>query len=99
MFAAMAFVKDHARAPTKEEKAAFAWRALLACWAVSILSMILIALVTGAGVGNLFRSFNFAFVLVGLGIIAFVSLLYYVAIRGSFGWFAKVLVRQRAASG
>jgi hypothetical protein len=97
LFASMAFAKDHARAPTSEEKTAFAWRALLAVWLVSLLcAAVFIAVLVPAGeVRNFLSSFATGSALaLAAGFFLFISAIHYVAIRWSFGWYAR-----RAAGG
>lgn len=92
-FASSAFAKDHGRPPTREEKSAFAWRALLCVWGVSLLcSVALVALLVPAReLGATLRSFTSGSMLALVaGVVLFVSGLHYVAIRWSFGWYARL---------
>lgn len=97
-FAAGAFAKDHSREPSSAEKGAFAWRALLATWLVSlVLTGIALAIFSNASevrsVGGFLRSgSNLA--LVG-GTLLFVSAIYYVGIRWSFGWYARLAAARK----
>ena len=96
-FASAAFAKDHARAPTREEKAAFAWRALLSVWLLSLVfSVVFMAiLVPASEVRSMLRMFTSGSTLVWIGgLFLFLSVIHYLAIRWSFGWYAK-----RAAGG
>lgn len=89
--ASAVFGKDHARAPTREEKAAFAWRALLCVWLVSLVfSIVLLALLVPASeVRAMLRNFTSGSMpILAAGIVMFISVLYYIAIRWSFGWYA-----------
>ena len=98
MFAASAFVKDHSREPTAEEKGQFAWRALLATWLVSlVLAVIVVSAVSTAAEARAVLKFllsGSALAIVG-GTLLLVSAIYYVGIRWTFGWYA----RQVAARG
>lgn len=99
--AAAFFAKDHARAPTKEEKAAFAWRALACTWLVSLLMsvVVFVLLVPASDMGVFFRAVTSGSALgLGIAIFVFTSLIYYVAIRWSFGWYGnRAGVRSDAA--
>lgn len=91
--AAWKFTKDHDREPTPEEKKTYAWQALVSVWAVSI--------VLAAGVLAIFLSTNETkallsvmvsktFLLIFAGGALFISVIYYIAIRWSFAWYAKL---------
>ena len=98
-FAAAAFARDHSRPPTSEERGAFAWRALLSTWVVSLVlaAMLLAFLVEPAELRALYRTLMSATALtIAAGAMLFVSAIYYVAIRWSFGWYAKLAAGQRA---
>lgn len=91
ILAASAFVKAHARPPTREETKAFAWRALLSTWLVSLVltAFVLVALMPGSLRGlsrGLFSGMGLVFV---LGAFLVISAIYYVGIRWSFGWYGK----------
>jgi hypothetical protein len=97
--ASAVFAKDHARAPTSEEKAAFAWRALLCVWLMSLAASItlLALLVPASELRAMLRSFTSGSMpALAAGIVAFISVLYYVAIRWSFGWYAGRAARRGA---
>lgn len=99
--AAAQFAKDKARAPTAEENAAFAWRALLVTWLIALLLMAVVSLVflsaaeSQALQQELLRVLHSGTALaLGAGVFLAVSALYYAVIRWSFGWFAKVALRR-----
>jgi hypothetical protein len=97
IFAAHSFAKDHEREPTAEEKRTFAWWALCASWLVSLAAVAVVAALTPSpGVLNVVRSLNGAFFVIVCGMVFFVSALYYLSIRWSFAWFAKLTAGQRA---
>lgn len=97
-FAASAFVKDHGRNPTKAEKGTFAWRALCATWLVSLtLTILFLAVfVSAAEVAAFTRALKSGTGLAfGIGAVLFISTIYYIGIRWSFGWYAQMAVKQR----
>jgi hypothetical protein len=97
--ASAVFGKDRDRAPTREEKGAFAWRALLCVWLVSLaFSIVLLALLVPAGeLRAMLRSFTSdSMPVLAAGIVVFISVLYYIAIRWSFGWYAGRAARRGA---
>ena len=92
LFASMAFAKDHARAPTNEEKSSFAWRALLCVWLISLLcaAVFIAVLVPASEVRSFLRTFTSGSALaLAAGFFLFISAIHYVAIRWSFGWYAR----------
>jgi hypothetical protein len=98
IFAASAFVKAHARAPTREETKAFAWRALLSTWLVSLVltALVLVFLMPGSLRGlsrGLTSGMGLVFV---LGAFFVISAIYYVGIRWSFGWYGKQAAARKA---
>jgi hypothetical protein len=98
MFAASGFSRDHARAPTDEERKSFAWRALLNAWAVSLLltTAFLVLLGELGSALAILRTMKLSVVLiVGAGAIVFMSAIYYIAIRWSFGWYANLVASKQ----
>jgi hypothetical protein len=97
-FAAAAFAKDHSRAPTSAEKATFAWRALLTTWLASLLLAALVLTIFSDGseirATATFLTSGSTLALV-VGTFLFVSAVYYVAIRWSFGWYARLAAERR----
>lgn len=98
ILAASSFVKAHARAPTREETKAFAWRALLSTWLVSLVltALVLVFLMPGSLRGlsrGLFSGMGLAF---ALGAFLIISAIYYLGIRWSFGWYGKQAAARRA---
>lgn len=98
ILAASSFVKAQARAPTREETKAFAWRALLSTWLVSLVltAFVLVALMPGSLRGlsrGLFSGMGLVFV---LGAFLVISAIYYVGIRWSFGWYGKQAAARKA---
>ncbi|MDP3700314.1 MAG: ABZJ_00895 family protein [Hylemonella sp.] len=96
--AAWKFAKDHGREPTIEEKKSYAWQALLSVWVISlILAIVMFAAFLSPseakGVLTVMGTWQTTYLVIGLGISVFVSLVYYVAIRWSFAWFAKLTCR------
>jgi hypothetical protein len=92
ILAAAAFVKAHARAPTREETKDFAWRALLATWLVSLVltAIVVLVLLPAGEARSLFRGLSSGMGLVFvLGAFFFVSVIYYFGIRWAFGWYGK----------
>ena len=92
-FAAAAFAKDHSREPTSAEKSAFAWRAVLATWLVSlVLAGMFLAVFSSAaevrGILGVLKSGSMLALMVGT--LLFVSAIYYLGIRWSFGWYARL---------
>ncbi|MGQ2978458.1 MAG: ABZJ_00895 family protein [Polaromonas sp.] len=98
ILAASSFVKAHARAPTREETKAFAWRALLATWLVSLVltAFVLVVLMPGSLRGlsrGLTSGMGLVFV---LGAFFVISAIYYLGIRWSFGWYGKQAAARKA---
>lgn len=95
MFAAMKFTKEHQREPTLAEKKSFAWQALLGLWVVSIfLFGVILAFFGGADERKLISELlTTPWILMAIifGVLL-ISLVCYVAIRGSFGWYAKSML-------
>lgn len=97
MYAASAFTKHHSREPSSAEVGGFAWRALLATWVVSLVLFIVFLMIfsSAAEVRALF-----GYSRVGLmsalmaGVVIFVSTVYYVGIRWSFKWYARLAVKR-----
>lgn len=91
--AAWKFTKDHGRQPTLEEKKSYAWQALISVWAISLL-LVAVAFATllspseTRAMSNLMATSSF--LAIGVGVAVFISLVYYVAIRWSFAWYAKL---------
>jgi len=97
--AAAAFVKAHARAPTREETKDFAWRALLATWLVSlVLTAIVVVVLMPAGEARaVLRGLSSGMGLVFfLGAFVVISAIYYLGIRWSFGWYGKQAAVRKA---
>ena len=97
-FAASAFAKDHSREPTSEEKGVFALRALLATWLISfvLVGIALAIFSTAAEVQGMLRFLKSRsmLALVG-GAVLFISAVYYVGIRWSFGWYARMAAARK----
>lgn len=99
--AAWSFHKDHARVPTLEEKKSYAWQALLSTWLVSLLLVVCaIALFfspadTKAILGLMQTKL---FLAIFAGGALFISLVNYVAIRWSFGWYANLACKAKNAT-
>lgn len=98
ILAASSFVKAHARAPTREETKAFAWRALLSTWLVSLVltALVLVLLMPGSLRGlsrGLFSGTGLVLVLVAFFVI---SAIYYLGIRWAFGWYGKQAATRKA---
>jgi hypothetical protein len=95
--AAWRFVKDYSREPTLEEKKSYASQALISVWVISLLLAVIVFAVflspsEAGGMLNLMTT-RF-FLLAGLGMAVVTSLVYYVAIRWSFGWYVKLACKQ-----
>jgi len=96
-FAAALFAKDQARAPTAKEKHAFAWRATLAVWLVSLVYaavMLLIFLPMAEIVPFLRPLLSGITLILVIGMAAFISVINYLVIRWAFGWYATLAVKQ-----
>ena len=96
-FAAAAFAKDHSREPSSAENGAFAWRALLATWLASLV-LVGVAIVVFASAAE-FKSIvdtlkTGSMIALVVGAVLFVSAIYYVGIRWSFGWYAKLAAKR-----
>ncbi|MGC1174093.1 ABZJ_00895 family protein [Polaromonas sp.] len=99
ILAASAFVKAHARAPTREETKDFAWRALLATWLVSLVLMaiVVVVLLPASEARGLWRGLSSGMGLVFfLGAFVVISAIYYLGIRWSFGWYGKQAAVRKA---
>jgi hypothetical protein len=99
VMAASAFVKAHARAPTREETKDFAWRALLATWLVSLAltAVVVLVLLPASEARSLLRGLSSGMGLVFfLGAFVVISAIYYVSIRWSFGWYGKKAAAHKA---
>lgn len=97
MYAASAFAKDHAREPSSAEVGGFAWRALLATWVVSLVLFVgfLMMFSSAAEVRALFGYSRVGLMSALLvGVVLFVSAVYYVGIRWSFKWYARLAVKR-----
>lgn len=91
--AAWKFTKDHDRQPTPEERKSYAWQALLSVWVISLLlvAVIFAAFLSPSETRAMFTFMaTKTFLAIGSGAAVFVSLVYYVAIRWSFAWYAKI---------
>ena len=98
--AAAVFARDHARPPTSEESAAFAWRSLLTTWLVSLvlISVALTWLAAPEELQSMARMFRSGMVVAfAVGAVVVTSAIYYVAIRWSFAWYAKLAARRQPA--
>ena len=91
--AASWFVKQHDRRPSSQELTAFALQSTLGAWIASAILTVIVYtfLASSADVVAMLRSFSIGMLIVVLLASAIViSLLYYVVIRWSFSWFAKL---------
>lgn len=92
MYAAMQFTKDHQREPTLAERKTFAWQALLGLWGVTITVFAVVFAVFGDAGGRklmselLATSWILMAMIFGVLLLSFIC---YIAIRWSFGWYAK----------
>lgn len=99
VFAAWAFVRNHERPPTPEEKNSFAWRALVSTLLVSLIlsALVLGFLVAPSELKNMVDTLKSGTVLAMVaGALIFISAIYYLAIRWSFGWYANLASKQRS---
>ncbi len=99
--AAWKFANDQGREPSLEEKKSFAWQALLSIWIVSLLvAGVVIAILLSPDERK--EAFDLitsqTFLLITFGVTIFVSLIYYVVIRWSFAWYAKIAIRNHRAA-
>ena len=98
ILAASSFVKAHARAPTREETKAFAWRALLSTWLVSLVltAVVVLGFMPASEARGLLRGlFSGVGLVFLLGALFFISAIYYLGIRWSFGWYGKQAMAAR----
>lgn len=97
LFTAHWFVRDQQRAPTVPQARAFAWQALLCVWVVTVLVAAVLAavLAPGSGLGwlRLLGASNAALAMAAASIVV-VSLVYWILLRWSFGWYAGRLARR-----
>ena len=99
ILAAAAFVKAHARAPTREETKDFAWRALLATWLVSLVltaAVVLVLMPASEARGLLRALFSGMGLVFVLGAFLVISTIYYFSIRWAFGWYGKQATARKA---
>lgn len=99
--AAWKFTKDHEREPTLDEKKSYAWQALVGVWLISLLVVIGVFAVFFSpseinAFINLMATKTFLFIFAGGAI--FISAIYYVAIRWSFAWYAKLSCKSKHAA-
>jgi hypothetical protein len=100
-FAASAFARDYGRPATTQEKNAFAWRALLSTFVISlVLSVIVLSIfLKSSELWSIIRTLSTATGLtIFFGVMIFVSAIYYFAIRWSFGWYTKYASKSQATS-
>lgn len=100
-FSAWRFTKDHNRQPTLEEKKAYAWQALAGVWVISLALVLVVffAILPPSDAMALLSIMTTKFFLaVFVGGALFISLLYYVAIRWSFAWYAKMACKDCGAA-
>lgn len=91
-FAGLAFIKDHDRAPDPEEKAAFAKRALIVSWLLSLVMMLGLGVKNPAmRLGSLIPALLSSplLLMVMVGVVVVMSGVYYMAIRWAFGWYTE----------
>jgi hypothetical protein len=92
--AAWKFNKDKGRAPTLDEKKAFAWQGLLSVWLISILlALVVLSLALPFSQWKFFAMLmlpSTSIVMMLIGAMAFASVIYYCAIRWSFAWFTNL---------
>jgi hypothetical protein len=91
-FAAGKFAKEQGSLPTPEQTKAYSWMALLAVWIVSLLlALVAFALLLSpaetSSILKLASSGFFLIVAIVGGLV--LSLIYYIAIKWSFSWYAK----------
>ena len=100
-FSAWKFTKDHNRQPTLEEKKAYAWQALAGVWVVSLVLILVVffailPLSDAKALLNIMTT-KFFLAVAACGAL-FISILYYVAIRWSFAWYAKMACKGCSAA-
>lgn len=100
-FSAWKFTKDHNRQPTLEEKKAYAWQALAGVWVVSLILVLAVffAIFSPSDTKALLSimATKFFLIVATCGAL-FISLLYYIAIRWSFAWYAKMACKSSNAA-
>jgi membrane protease YdiL (CAAX protease family) len=99
-FASAAFVKDHKRPPTEDEKSSFAWRAIGAYVLTSVATAALLigielnpeeraALLTSGGMSMIVW-------IISLVLIGIYLTICYFGVRWLFGWYARIACKRRA---
>ncbi len=99
-FASAAFVKDHKRPPTEDEKSSFAWRAIGAYVLTSVATAALLigielnpeeraALLTSGGMSMIVW-------IISLVLIGIYLTICYFGVRWLFGWYARIACERRA---
>jgi hypothetical protein len=92
------FFRDYDRAPSGDEKTSFAWKSLATIWVMSLaVAAVVIAFFMSAKDFKSALSFIASWRYGGffVGVILFVSAIYYFGIRWSFGWYAKIAASKR----
>ncbi len=92
------FFRDYDRAPSGEEKTSFAWQSLATTWALSLaFAAVVLPFFMSAKDFKNALSFLASWQYGGffVGVLLFVSTVYYFAIRWAFGWHAKIATSKR----
>jgi hypothetical protein len=95
--AAWKFTKDNNRPPTLEEKKIYAWQALLGAWIVTFLlvAVMFVSLSPSDTKSLLDFMATKTFLFIATCVSVFTSLIYYLSIRWSFAWYAKMACKKQ----
>jgi len=92
------FFRDYDRAPSGDEKTSFAWKSVATIWVLS-LALAAVALPFFMSSTDFVRALSllasWPYGGFFVGVLLFVSTIYYLGIRWSFGWYGKIAAGKR----